>query len=462
MCPRVSDQRTQRLASVSMPAPGLNFGTFLRLGAGNARFFWQEPNAGLALAGFGIAAEVKAWGGQRFRQVERRAKTLFRSAWLDEDVPEGVGPCLLGGFAFRDDFVPDNTWSVFHPAHFILPHLQLTRLGDDNWLSINVLLPAEANLRSEREHLREALALRYRWMLQVSQNPDASPAHSTNPVVDLSYPMSLAAWTEMIESALEGMRTGDFQKVVLARMCEIRCQSLIDIETALETLGENYPGCYRFLFEPQPRHAFFGATPELLAAVQGENLSSMALAGSIRRGKSPEEDAWLEKEILQDKKERLEHALVVDELRQRLADHCKVLDIANQPEVLKLGNIQHLYTPVKGKMSHPRGILPEIERLHPTPALGGMPRNAAMRFIRQAEPVTRGWYAAPVGWINARMDGVFGVAIRSAVTQNERAWLYAGAGIVSDSEASKEWDETALKFRPALQALGIEAEILVA
>lgn len=462
MQPRLNNRQAQRLASVSMPAPEVKLETFLRLGLGNARMFWQEPNSGMALAGFGAAAEVKAWGEQRFRQVERQARNLFKDAWLFDDVPEGVGPCLLGGFAFRDDFVPDNTWSVFYPAHFVLPHLQFTRLDGENWLSINVLLPVGVDLQAERENLREALALRYQWMLHAAQEPEPSQFHTTNPVIELRYPMSPDAWKVMIDKALERIHVKDFQKVVLARMCEIRCQSIIDSNAAIKVLGENYPGCYRFLFEPQPWHVFFGATPELLAAVRGKDLSSMALAGSIRRGKTPDEDVLLEAELIQNKKERFEHALVAEELRQRLEDQCGILDISDQPGVLKLGNIQHLYTPVKGKLHHSRGILPMIEKLHPTPALGGMPRDAAMNFIRREEPVTRGWYAAPVGWINARMDGTFGVAIRSAVTQNERAWLYAGAGIVSDSEAAKEWDETALKFRPALQALGIEAEILVA
>ncbi|MCP4428601.1 MAG: isochorismate synthase, partial [Chloroflexi bacterium] len=136
------------------------------------------------------------------------------------------------------------------------------------------------------------------------------------------------------------------------------------------------------------------------------------------------------------------------------------LEIAPQPGVYKLSNIQHLLTPVRGRLLRPDGILPLVKLLHPTPALGGSPRKLAMQAIRDAEPVPRGWYGAPVGWIDVNLDGAFVVAIRSAVAQDKRAWLYAGAGIVADSEPQKEWDETGLKFRPMLEAMNCEVGYL--
>ncbi|HLV35628.1 MAG TPA: isochorismate synthase, partial [Spirillospora sp.] len=216
-----------------------------------------------------------------------------------------------------------------------------------------------------------------------------------------------------------------------------------------------YADCYRFLFEPRPYHAFYGATPELLAQVEGRRLRTMALAGSIRRGLTPADDAAYAEQILHDPKERHEHALVADALRERLRAVTDELRMPNTPGILRLSNIQHLHTPVEGVLKAEMGVLPVVERLHPTPALGGQPRDLALDFIRKAEPVPRGWYAAPIGWIDSNLDGIFGVAIRSAVSQDKRVWLYAGAGIVADSVPQKEWDETALKFRPMLGALGI-------
>jgi menaquinone-specific isochorismate synthase len=178
----------------------------------------------------------------------------------------------------------------------------------------------------------------------------------------------------------------------------------------------------------------------------------MALAGSIRRGRNVQEDEQLAQTILTDPKSRYEHDVVVQSLRRRLAPLIQEL-IIPPTGLLKLSYIQHLHTPISGQLCAAKGVLPLLETLHPTPALGGSPRSQAMAFIRDSEPVTRGWYAAPIGWIDYHLDGTFGVAIRSAVTQLERAWLYAGAGIVADSDPQKEWEETALKFSPMRQAM---------
>jgi menaquinone-specific isochorismate synthase len=272
--------------------------------------------------------------------------------------------------------------------------------------------------------------------------------------------MTPEAWAEMVHKAIAGIRSGEMKKVVLARMCEIRGEGEFDIESALRFLDERYEGCYRFLFEPRPGHIFFGATPELLVAVQGDELRTMALAGSIRRGASEEEDTALAEELLSSRKDCHEHRLVVEALRRKLAGRTLERSIPLEPSVLALSNIMHLHTPIQARLRSPEGVLPLAAHLHPTPALGGAPRRSALAFIRAEEPVTRGWYAGPVGWIGPQLDGVFAVAIRSAVVQHERAWLYAGGGIVADSQPEKEWEETALKFRPMLQALGIHSEVL--
>jgi menaquinone-specific isochorismate synthase len=182
----------------------------------------------------------------------------------------------------------------------------------------------------------------------------------------------------------------------------------------------------------------------------------MSLAGSIGRSADPLADAELGQELLESAKDRHEHDLVVMSILSRLAPLTSQLEISPQPGIYKLSNIQHLFTPIRGTLNSADGILPLVEVLHPTPALGGSPRDLAMEFISRAEPVPRGWYAAPVGWIDYKLDGAFAVAIRSAVAQERRAWLYAGAGIVADSVPEKEWAETGLKFRPMLDALGIE------
>ncbi len=453
-----------RLISVSRLAPGLNLRDFLRQAHGHERFYWENAHEDAAYAGFGAAVELTAWGAERFHKIEQRTRELFEGAIIDDGGEPLARPRLFGGFAFRDDFTPDNTWSVFTPAHFILPHVQLTRIGDETWLTLNAHLAPEDLLEDVLPELHHALDERY-MLLTSPPNPLSKVERgSDTPVlgnvrggeVKITYPMAYEAWAEAITRATHIMQAGELQKVVMSRICEIRLTHSIDVDAALDYLTAHYANAYRFLFEPQPGHAFFGATPELLARVDGQQVTTMGLAGSIKRGKSPEEEQTLEDQILNDPKERYEHALVVDEIKRRFGAITNELTVPDAPSLYKLSNIQHLYTPISGHLRESMGILPLVELLHPTPALGGQPRDLAMDFIRDAEPAPRGWYAAPIGMIDSQLDGAFAVAIRSAVVQDKRAWLYAGAGIVAESQPQKEWDETALKFRPMLGALGIE------
>ena len=258
-------------------------------------------------------------------------------------------------------------------------------------------------------------------------------------------------WARMLSSATDRIRAGQLNKVVLARAAELRFSGRIRILPILRYLAKTYGDCYRFLFEPRPYHAFYGASPELLVSARGRRIATMALAGSIGRGSSADDDEALGAALLNSGKDRGEHQIVVDTLRDRLAPLTDRLDIA-PVELLKLSNIQHLHTPITGDLKRAVGILPLVEALHPTPAMGGDPREAALRMIRELEPIPRGWYGAPVGRIDAQLDGEFAVAIRAAVAQESRAWIYAGGGIVAESEPASEWQESALKFRPMLEA----------
>lgn len=452
---QISNLQSSILVSYSQVVSGVTPAVFLRQALGQARFYWQDGRVcdpPVTFAAFGVAAELTAWGENRFHAIEQQARNLFQGKVWFNDVEPLAGPRLFGGFAFHDDFAPDNTWSLFYPAHFILPHYQLTQVGDVTWLTINTLLPPDEDPDNSLPQLHEALDARYALLCKAAIEPARIPIPA-NGDIQINYPMPFTIWESKINEAVQQMHTSDLNKVVLARICEIRLPDRVDVDGALAYLDEQYTGCYRFLFEPTPMHAFFGATPELLVQVDGRTVTTMGLASSIRRGRTATEDAQLAHQLLTDPKERYEHDLVVASIQKRLAPFTTKLHVPAEPAVYPLSYIQHLYTPIQGQLRQPVGVLPIVAALHPTPALGGSPRDLAMDFICQAEPAPRGWYAAPIGWIDHKLDGAFAVAIRSAVNQVHRAWLYAGAGIVADSNPRKEWEETELKFRPMLQAL---------
>ncbi len=449
-----------RLVSFSRRVAPVNVLHLLPHLRGVERFYWENRRTGFTLLGFGVATELMAWGEQRFQTIEHHARQLFDGAFVQHTDPVGkefAMPRLFGGFAFRDDFTPDNTWAVFNPAHFILPHYQLVQTPKGAWLTVNVHVLPDENPETIIPELQEALNARWQYLKQLLS--EDSPSIHQPPLRDIHYPMAFEAWEQAIEEAVRAIRAGQLEKVVLARVAEALFEDAINIEAALAYLADTYPDCYRFLFEPRPNHAFYGATPELLVSTDGDTAHTMGLAGSRKRGQTASEDEQLADDLFQDPKERHEHNLVVQAIQQRLNALATQLDIPATPQILKLSNIQHLYTPIKAHGLKTNGVLPLVESLHPTPALGGTPRAEAMKFIRNAELVPRGWYAAPIGWIDYRMQGAFAVAIRSAVVQEKRVWMYAGAGIVGDSVAQKEWDETALKFRPMMDALHIREQV---
>ena len=446
-------QRYGRLLSYSAPCSGVSFAGFLQAAAGSARYYWENRNDRIAFAGAGTVIELMAWGEKRYAKITSQIRDLFARAYiLGSDNPL-TAPRLFGGFAFRSDFTPDNTWSIYTPAHFVLPHYQLVSIDGEMWLTINTQIPLDEQPAALIDDLK--LALRQKIaQLKVCERQLFDQRQSR--LLNVKYPMTGAMWAKMVNTATNRIRAGELNKVVLSRAAELQFAGRVNLLPILRYLAEHYAGCYRFLFEPRPHVAFYGASPELLARVNGRQIETMGLAGSIARGDSPEADRRLSHELLHSAKDRLEHQIVVDKIRDRLAPLTASLEIP-PPGLLKLSNIQHIYTPIQGRLTRNAGVLSLVEALHPTPALGGDPRETAMTFIRQLEPIPRGWYGAPVGWIDSALDGQFAVAIRSAVAQESRVWVYSGAGIVEDSVPQKEWDETALKFRPMLNAHGLSS-----
>ncbi len=442
----------RRLISLSTRAPEITLAGFLRHSRGAPRFCWDNAREHSAFAASGVALETSGWGEGRFESIARQTRAVFDGALIQSSEPLAA-PRLFGGFAFRADFLPDRAWADFPPAHFVLPHFQLARAGGEAWLTINALVPWDEAPAQLMPDLAAALEAK-RNALETELSSDA-PAPKLSA---LDYPMSYDDWTRAIH-ALTGEMAGPdrtLEKAVLARAAEAHFDRAPDVDRALSYLAERYPGTYRFLFEPQAGHAFFGATPELLVRVNGARLETMALAGSIGRGKTPAEDAQLGTELLASAKDRSEHAIVIEAIQHTLQPFAREVQTGDTG-LLKLSNIQHLHTPVTAELNGRPGVLPLVEALHPTPALGGQPRARAMDAIAAQEPVTRGWYAGPIGTLDANLEGAFAVGIRSAVADStqQRAWLYAGCGIVAASEPEREWRESALKFKPMLEALGI-------
>ncbi|HEU5226180.1 MAG TPA: isochorismate synthase, partial [Ktedonobacteraceae bacterium] len=267
---------------------------------------------------------------------------------------------------------------------------------------------------------------------------------------------SRSVWLAQVADAVKLIRNGVYEKVVLARAVRVTNEAkAFDIDTVLCRLRMNYPGAYVFAIQRGADY-FIGATPERLVCSQDGQLQTIALAGSAPRGTTAEEDQRLGEELLQSEKNQGEHNIVVATIRNALAVLCSKVQVAATPHLLKLKNIQHLETTIVGELLPGRCVLEAIEDLHPTPAVGGFPRLPTLAAIRESEQLDRGWYAGPIGWIGANGNGEFAVALRSALVNGNKATLFAGCGIVADSNPESEYAESCLKLQVMLRGLGGE------
>ncbi len=263
--------------------------------------------------------------------------------------------------------------------------------------------------------------------------------------------MSARSWEALVTDALARIRARELDKVVAARQTRLWAREPIDLGEVLARLAGSQPGCAEFALQ-RGDAVFLGASPERLVVKHGLAIETEALAGSAprREGDGGEGAAAL----LGSDKDRREQEIVVRGIRAALEPLCERLDVGSVPCVRTLRSVHHLSTPVRGTLARPLHVLRVLEALHPTPAVSGLPRDRAMAWITAHEPAPRGWYASPVGWIDGAGDGAFAVAIRSALVAGDRAWLYAGAGIVLGSDPRLEYAETAVKQAAMLAALG--------
>ncbi|MGA7670616.1 MAG: isochorismate synthase [Nitrolancea sp.] len=298
---------------------------------------------------------------------------------------------------------------------------------------------------------RRLIEERDRWLEAAS----SAPITAEGGTVRLSETRPAADWQQVVADASAAIRDGQAEKIVLAREVRLQSETPFDVSYALQRLVAAYPTCYVFAFGHGEK-TFLGATPERLVHVEDGDLEAACLAGSERRGATPEEDRELGEALLASAKDREEHAIVVRALRDGLSGLCDQLIAPDEPELLSVSNVHHLFTPISARLRAGVCILDAVERLHPTPAVGGYPRETALAFIREHEGMDRGWYASPIGWVGPDGGGEFAVALRSGLVDGSTAFLFAGCGIMGDSDPRREYDESWLKFRPMLSALGGE------
>jgi menaquinone-specific isochorismate synthase len=411
-------------------------------------FYAERPTLETAIAGAEVAAWHETHGVTRFAGVKSWVEEMLTHTIAVGDVaaPFG-GPHFFAAFAFHDEV---ESGEPFPAASIFVPRWQVALAGHTTTAVANLLVTPEADL--------DALGLRV-WRahqkfrhMGSSEAPEAegTSAGTSAPAFQVR---EVGEYRTAVARALSRIDAGEFEKIVLARAQDLTADQPLHPLRMLNGLRQRFPDCYSFSFTHGRGPSFIGASPERLVRVSKGRLETEALAGSMRRGASASEDAALTAALLRSEKDRHEHRQVVDDIVARLAPLGIVPDTPESPQVRRLANVQHLHTPVRAALPAGVDLLDVLGAMHPTPAVGGSPRETAVAAIRGLEGFPRGLYAGALGWLNGRGGGEFFVGIRPALVEGARARVYAGAGIVAGSTPEKEFAETELKFRAMLDAI---------
>jgi menaquinone-specific isochorismate synthase len=396
----------------------LNAMQWLSVQSAGSRGYWSDRDGDFQLAGLGradmIAGETGHGIGKALDRVHQRLE------FCDADIR------YFGGMRFAPSSHCDAEWQTFKGYRFILPRFEVVSREGVTTFACN--MRSDDDLDVVEKEL-ECVSLDY--------NAETILIPELNRRLDRP---GKTDWTSAVNGTLQGIKDGRFKKIVLARNSTLTFDAPVNAAQVLNVLKSETINAFHFCFQPDRDHAFIGASPERLYRRDGRRLRTEAIAGTRRRGATLDEDERLAQELLHSDKDRREHQIVVDGIEASLHPFVEDLAADEVPSVLKLAHNLHLVTRFRGMLKTGIHDGQVLTALHPTAAVGGSPSHAALQEIEALEPFDRGYYAAPVGWVE-RDSAQFVVGIRSALVEKDRVHLFAGAGIVEGSSPDEEWDE---------------------
>ena len=408
---------------VTVPAPVARPDALLRAFPREASVLWDPPQS-RACSGLGVAKTLPP-SAPSIGEFFDRADHVSHEA--------SPAPRVFGGAAFAPGAAREMPWEGFGDGFLLLPSWTY-QVDERAWLSFAVCEPESPAAE------------------QVLDVFDTIWDSLERPIGVIPPPVSVRrideadreTWSRQVDDIRREIKDGAVGKIVAARHCVVELETGAGSLDVLKRLEGRFPGCTRFALW-RGDAAFLGATPELLISRRGPSVLSEALAGSTAHGDAAR--------MMASSKEREEHQLVVQAILSALEPFCDSLRSAPEPRLRELPNLLHMQTPIEGHLREPTHILALVQALHPTPAVGGVPTREAIQWIIEHEALARGWYSAPVGWTDPAGDGEFVVALRSGLLRDGKAWVYAGAGIMADSDPDAEYAETELKMQALLGAL---------
>ncbi len=413
---------------------------------GELHFYTERPASGFAVAAAEAVLQFTAEGPERFAAARRfMRETLEHARAVGAMEAPFAGPHFFLAAGFFDE-APAG--APFPALRMFVPRWQVSRMGDGSVAGANLVVAADApvDLLAARVWKAHEKFRAFDYRAATRRDRPAGIRQVEELGGEGCYPPA-------VERGLAGIARGEYRKIVLARAKRLAAAEPFHPLGVLNNLRQRFPSCYAFSAANGRGQSFIGASPERLVRVVNGRMHTEALAGSAPRGATASEDAAFARGLLHSEKDLREHRLVLESIARRTAGLGLKLEHAGTPRLLQLANVQHLHTPFSAALPAEVHILDLVGRLHPTPAVGGTPREAALPGIAALERFPRGLYAGPLGWADWRGGGEFIVGLRSALIDGPVATAYAGAGIVAGSDSQKEFAETELKFKALLDAL---------
>jgi isochorismate synthase len=406
--------------------------------------YWSRPSLQHQRVGAGRITLVEAAGAQRFEQLAQSLQEDWRM--LDPDCT-GVSNLVFCGFAFDGDDTHAGASAGFANSLLFIPEVLVEQQAEHSRLVVSCRTGNHCDVGTIIDN----------WLYRLRRL--LSPADAERPAArdprrlwPISVPDDRHRWIERVEEALLAIDNGQLRKVVLSRHRRVELPDRFRLRDTLAWLAPRYPDCTLFAL----RHAgqtLLGVSPENLLTLHRQRLQVDAVGGTAERSADPGRDRQLATALRHSHKTLREHRLVVEDIVRQLRPYCRGLVYPQQPAILKLPTLQHLYSRISGKARAGTSVLQLAARLHPTAATGGLPRTAALDWLRCHGEQQRGWYTGALGWLNTAGDGELAVILRCAVLGQRQATLYAGAGIVAGSDPQQEFLETEWKLQTMLAAL---------
>ena len=414
-------------------------------------FYWEHPATEEAVAGAEAIWLAEAEGSDRFKSIRDESKSVLNHVIAIGDLEKPfAGPHFFCGFTFFDNVRED---SRFPASRVFIPRWQVSSCGGQYSAVANTRIDKDSDVNFIVEKIWAAHTKFSRFNYGSSSSNSVIEGDSRALVEIEDFEDSTDDFKNSVKKAIQRIEDGRYDKIVLSRRVKIRSQGGLHPLDSLNRLRNRFPACYSFSLGNGHGQSFIGATPEKLVRTDFGRLRTDAVAGSMRRGKTIQEDAACAGALINSEKDQREHRHVVDSILRRLYSIDIVAGPIVPPHLLTLSNVYHLRTPIEASLGKEKHILDVVGEMHPTPAVGGTPREAALADIYELERYERELYGGVVGWFNHRGDGEMVVGIRSATIESGLAELYAGAGIVKGSEPEKEKQETDIKFQALLNAL---------